>query len=41
MGFYNAGKCDACGCHLTLVQEETIRQVIGHDQKCKVQGDAW
>ena len=50
MSFYNAGKCDACQCHLTLVKDaiDDISQIgvitniiIGHDQKCKVTGDPW
>ena len=41
MGYYNAGECDACQCHLTLVQNIGSREVIGHDSKCKVKGDKW
>lgn len=40
-GFYSAGTCDACQCHLTLVQLETSREVIGHDEKCKLKSDPW
>ena len=41
MSFYNAGTCDACQCHLTLVQDIGLRKVIGHNPKCKVKGDKW
>lgn len=40
-GFYDAGTCQACQCHLTLVQRHSDREVIGHDQKCKVKSDPW
>ena len=47
---FKAGKCDACGCKVTLVQDiiDDIKEVgsithtiIGHDEKCKVKSEPW